>query len=290
MNSMTGYGKGVAERHDRKITIELKSVNHRYLDMCFKLPRGLNFLEECLRKEIQKQISRGHIEIYCVYEDNREGKNKISIDTVAAKQYFDIGIKLQEMGFVNDITASQVLKLPEVLITQDAEDDEQQIKEIALEAAAQALDNLKQMRKNEGRALAKDIRTKLASMQRILNRIKEKAPFVCEEYRVKLKQRITEILKEIEPDETRLLNEVAYFADKSSIDEELTRLFSHIEQGRKILRQKKRGGAPIGFLVQEMNREANTIGSKSNDLFITRNVLELKGEIEKIREQTQNIE
>lgn len=290
MNSMTGYGKGIAQANDRKITIEMKAVNHRYLDMLFKLPRGYNFLEDCIRKEIQKTLSRGHIDIYCSYEDNREGKNQIKIDTIIAKKFQQIGVQLQDMGFVNDITASQVLKMPEVIIMQGAEEDEAIVKEIAVIAANQAITKLAEMRKEEGAALCNDIRIKLDSIETLVGEIQNKTPQVSEDYREKLKTRITEILKEVEFDESRLLNEVAYFADKATIDEEITRLKCHIEQGRKILQQTNPIGRKLDFLVQEMNREVNTIGSKSNDLFITQKVLELKGEVEKIREQVQNLE
>lgn len=290
MNSMTGYGKGIAEGYDRKLTIELKAVNHRYLDLLFKLPRGYNFLEDSIRKEMQKALSRGHVDIYCSYEDNREGKNEIKIDTITAKKFQDIGIQLENMGFLNDITASQVLKMPEVLVLQGAEEDEAVIKELAIIATKEALSKLIDMRKEEGAALAKDIIAKLDGIVILVNDIKSKAPQVSEDYREKLRQRMTEILSDVEVDEARLLNEVAYFADKANIDEELTRLKSHVEQGRKILTLTEPSGRKLDFLVQEMNREVNTIGSKSNDLYITQKVLELKGEIEKIREQVQNIE
>lgn len=290
MKSMTGYAKGIAEQNDRKVTIEMKAVNHRYLDLLFKLPRGFNFLEDTLRKEIQKEISRGHIDIYCNYEDNREGQSIIKVDTSIAKQYQKIGVLLEDIGFMNDMTASQVLKMPEVLTTKGAEDDEEEIKKLAIEATKDAVKALCEMRAIEGNALKRDILQKLERIVELIAEITQKAPTVVEEYRTKLRNRIEEATELANFDEGKLISEVAYFADKASIDEELTRLACHIEQGRKSLEESGAAGRKLDFLVQEMNRETNTIGSKSNDIYITQRVLELKGEIEKIREQVQNIE
>ena len=259
------------------------------LDICFKLPRGLVFGRQ-LRKEIKKWLNRGHIEIFCSYEDNREGASAIKIDPIAAKQYLEISYKLEEMGFVNDMSSSQVLRMPEVLITKGAEDDENIIEELAVEAADKALKELCQMREREGKQLKNDIKIKLDNIEVVLNKISQRAPIVSQENREKLRARIEDALNGIDFDEMRFANEVAYYADRTAIDEEIIRLKSHIAQGRRILEENQMAGRKLDFLVQEMNREVNTIGSKANDLEITNMILELKGEIEKIREQVQNIE
>lgn len=290
MNSMTGYGKGVAEGGQRKLTIEIKSVNHRYLDLLFKLPRGLNYLEDGLRKQIQKTVQRGHLDIYCTYEDNREGKSDVRLDSIVAKEYMSMAAELEKLGFQNDMTASQVMRMPEVLLTKGAEDDEDAIKVLAEQAIFDALDMLSVMRAREGAALAADILKKLDGAESLLAEVKQRAPLVAAEYKTKLAAKITEALAGVQLDEARLLNEVAFFVDRAAVDEEITRLSCHIEQGRKIISENNSAGRKLDFLVQEMNREVNTIGSKSNDLAITQKVLGLKGEIEKIREQVQNIE
>lgn len=290
MKSMTGYGKGIAEGFERKVTVEIKSVNHRYLDLLIKLPRGFAFLEDGLRKLFQNTLNRGHLDVYCSYEDNRENKSTVKVDYSIAKQYSDIGIDLEKMGFVNDITAAQVLRLPDVSCTVGVEDDESIIKELALQAARDALTALTKMRDTEGKILKKDILKKLSAIEKLATEIEGRIPSVAEEHKERLKQRITEALENYEVDQARLLNEVAFFVDRTGIDEELTRLSGHIAHGRNIIKEKTAVGKKLDFLVQEMNREVNTIGSKCNDLLITQRVLLLKSEVEKIREQVQNIE
>jgi uncharacterized protein (TIGR00255 family) len=287
---MTGYGKGVREGGQRKITIEIKSVNHRYLDLLFKLPRGLNFLEDCLRKRVQKTVQRGHIDIYCTYEDNREGKSAVRLDSIVAKEYMAMAAELEKLGFSNDMTASQVMRMPEVLITKGADDDEEAIKALAEQAIDDALSMLCEMRKREGNALAADILKRLDDAENMLAEIKQRAPLVAADFKTRLTAKITEALAGVQYDEARLLNEVAFFVDRAAIDEEITRLSCHFAQGHKIIEENNSAGRKLDFLVQEMNREINTIGSKSNDLAIAQKVIELKGEIEKIREQVQNIE
>lgn len=287
---MTGYGKGIAEGGERKVVIEMKAVNHRYLDLLFKLPKGFAFCEEPLRALMNKRFTRGHFDIYCSYEDCRNNKSKAIVNYGLALQYKEIGEKFAEMGMVNDVTASQVLRLPDVVTTCGEEDDEIIIQGLVLEAASMAVSALEKMREKEGRALKKDILAKLVSIENLTAEVKERTPSVTAEYTQKIKQRITDYLAGIAVDETRLLNEVAFFCDKSSIDEEITRLSGHIEHARCIISEKVPVGKKLDFLVQEMNREVNTIGSKCCDLYITQRVLLLKSEIEKIREQVQNIE
>lgn len=290
MNSMTGYGKGIVETNERKITIEMKSVNHRYLDLQFKIPKSFAFLENDLKNLIKKDVFRGHIDIYLSYEDNRKEKAQVIIDENIALQYKKIGENLKNIGFKNDITASQLLKLPDILETKIVEDNQDEIKNIATKALEVSMDNLLSMRKTEGEMLKNDINIKLLEIQKIVSKVVQRAPLVVQEYKEKLKTRIEECLQQVDFDEARLINEVAYFSDKTSIDEEITRLFGHIEHAKSIIDETGNIGKKLDFLVQEMNREINTIGSKCNDLEISQNVLLLKNEVEKIREQVQNIE
>lgn len=290
MKSMTGYGKGIAEGYDRKITIELRAVNHRFLDIASKLPRALSFCEDTIRKVLNKHFVRGHIDVYCSYEDNREGKSKLILDSVIAQKYQNIGEQLQALGFVNDLTASQILRMPEVLTAQTEDDDEGIIQNLLEVATQSACEKLLEMREMEGNILKKDLIDKFNFIKELTDEIAKRAPQISENYAEKLKVRITESLQNVAYDEARLLNEVAFFVDKSNIDEEITRLKAHVEHGLSILNEDCAIGKKMDFLVQEMNREINTTGSKSNDFVLTEKVLLAKNEVEKIREQVQNIE
>lgn len=290
MKSMTGFGKGVAEGYDRKITVELRSVNHRFLDLSSKFPRMLVCCEDVVRKEISSYLTRGHVDIFVTYEDNRQGKSVIKPDFLAAERYREIAKELVNRGFIDDLTVTSVMKLPEVLDLQAEPDDENVIIELAKEATRLACEKLVAMRETEGAILKKDFLDKIAGLEKLTEEIKERAPIVHKEYAAKLRARIEESLADVAIDESRLLNEVAFFVDKSNIDEELTRLSGHLQHARSIMEEKGPVGKKLDFLVQEMNREVNTTGSKSNDLYITERVLLAKNEVEKIREQVQNIE
>lgn len=290
MRSMTGFGKGVAEKEERKITIEIKSVNHKQLDLSLKTPRLLVFCDEAIRTEIKKRITRGHVDVYCTYEDTRKDKNEISVNLDVAEQYFNAGKSLEKIGIANDLTASQILRMPDVIGVITNDDDENLIIELAKEATIQACENLIIMREKEGANMQKDLAMRLNNLELIVAGIKERAPFVADSHAKKLNQRITEVLDGIEIDQARLLNEVAFFVDKSNVDEELARLSSHIEHGKDLLKSSGDVGKKLDFLVQEINREINTTGSKSNDLIMTEKVLLAKNELEKFREQVQNIE
>jgi uncharacterized protein (TIGR00255 family) len=287
---MTGYGKGIAEGNERKVTIEMKAVNHRALDLIIKLPRGLAFCEDSIRKILSADLHRGHVEVYCNYEDNRLNKEKVTYDKELALKYQQVAKELEIMGFVNDMTVSHVLHMPDVLSTQSEDDDEDIILSLVKDATQKACDNLVAMRMHEGEMLYSDVDSRLNNLQAIVNSIKERAPLVSQFYSEKLHSRIEEILCDIEIDQARLYNEVAFFVDKSNIDEELARLVGHIEHGHNIMAQTGSVGESLDFLGQELMREANTTGSKSNDLELTRLVLDAKNEIKKIREQIQNIE
>lgn len=290
MKSMTGYGKGIAETDERKVTVELRAVNHRFLDIATKLPRILLCCEDAVKKVVSSYATRGHIDVFVNYEDNRQGKSAIKPDLVLAERYVAIGEALSKLGISNDLTVSGVMRLPEVLTLISEEDDEKQIIALTVEATESACRNLVAMREAEGAILKTDMLTKLDEIQRLTAEIEVRAPQVSEEHGKKLRARIQDALDGFEVDEARLLNEIAFFVDKINIDEEITRLKGHIAHGRAIFEEKGPVGKKLDFLVQEMNREVNTTGSKSNDLYITERVLLLKNEVEKLREQVQNIE
>lgn len=290
MKSMTGYGKGIAEGAERKVTVELRAVNHRFLDIASKLPRILVCCEDAIKKVISSRITRGHVDVYVNYEDNRQGKSSIKPDMVLADRYVRIGKALAELGLENDLTVNAVMRLPEVLTLESEPDDETEIVALAEQATAEACDKLVAMRYSEGERLKKDMATKIDEIERLTEEIEKRAPMVAEEHAVKLRARIEESLAGVEIDQARLLNEVSFFIDKANIDEELTRLKGHVAHGREIFGEEGPVGKKLDFLVQEMNREVNTTGSKSNDMYITERVLRLKNEVEKLREQVQNIE
>lgn len=290
MKSMTGYGKGIAEGAERKVTVELRAVNHRFLDIASKLPRILVCCEDAIKKVISSKITRGHVDVYVNYEDNRQGKSSIKPDMVLADRYVRIGKALAELGLENDLTVNAVMRLPEVLTLESEPDDETEIVALAVQATAEACDKLVAMRYSEGERLKKDMATKIDEIERLTEEIEKRAPIVAEEHAVKLRARIEESLAGVEIDQARLLNEVSFFIDKANIDEELTRLKGHVAHGREIFGEEGPVGKKLDFLVQEMNREVNTTGSKSNDMYITERVLLLKNEVEKLREQVQNIE
>ena len=287
--SMTGYGKGVAEKDLRKITVEIKTVNHRFLDLLFKFPRNFQFAETSARAMIGGVLKRGHADVYLNYEDNRVSEG-VNLNEELAAGYKKLGERFAALGITDDLTASALIKVPEMVKQTELDDDEETLLKLISEAAAEALNNLLAMRKAEGERLANDIRLKLDGIAEAVAEIKKRAPEVAKEYSEKLSARISEALSTPEIDDSRLATEVAFFVDRANIDEELTRLTSHIANYREILDEGGAVGKKLDFLTQEANREVNTIGSKCNDLQITRLVLQLKNEIEMVREQIQNLE
>ncbi len=285
MFSMTGYGKGVATRDGLTITVEMKSVNHRFLDLSFKLPRGFQSEEDRLKKCIASKVKRGHIDVYLTYE--KSGEASVSMDKDLVKRYLDMGRELEGMGVANDLTASSVLRLPDVLTTV-AEDDDELKSELVAEASSVAVDNLVAMRATEGSALVQDLTIKIDKLTDLREQALAIAPTVREHYYEVLKKRVSDALKGTEVDEARLLNEVAVYSDKVAVDEELVRLDGHLKHFVELLTTGT--GKSLDFLTQEMGREVNTLGSKSNDLRLTEIVLLMKNEVEKIREQVQNLE
>lgn len=290
MQSMTGYGRGIAEKDGLSITVELKSVNNRYLDISCKLPRQFIFLEDGLRKGLAAKLNRGSINVFVNFEDKRELVKDSFINMSLAKSYADAAKKLSNnFSLENDFTVSNLIRMPEVVTFSDNEDDKL-FSALLNEALNSALKELIKMREAEGNELIKDILKRLEIILEHIKTIKERAPKLAKEFQEKLVLRISDFLKDVAYDEAKLLNEVAYYTDKSNIDEELTRLTSHVLQFKKMCKATEPMGRKMDFIIQEFNREANTICSKSNDLVITNAGLDLKSEIEKIREQVQNLE
>ncbi len=291
MLSMTGYGRGEYKAGGIELTVEIKTVNNRYLDVSVKSPRIFNAQEENIRSVVREKLTRGHADIFISLSDKREREKVLHLDEAAATAYVQSAKRLSELfpEVLNDISVSQVLRFPEVVKSEDASVADDELNAALFAALNAALEKLNAMRAVEGQKLADDMLARMATIESLTDSITKRAPLVVENYRVKLQQKMQKILGETEVDESRLLTEAALFADKSNIDEELTRLRSHIAQFRAICKETL-VGRKLDFLVQEFNRESNTICSKSNDLEITRLGLALKNEIEKIREQVQNVE
>ena len=291
MLSMTGYGKGEYTQEGLEIVCEIKTVNNRYLDVSIKAPRIFVCMEDVIRNIVRKKLTRGHADVFVSVKDKRERETSLSVDLTLASSYVKAAKELKSAfpDVQDDFTLSSLLRYPDVLKQEDAQTlDEDLINglQTALEAA---LDKLNDMRKVEGEKLKEDMLSRLSTIETLVVEISERAPLIQKEYREKIENRVREYLGEATVDEGRLLNEVAVFADRTNIDEELTRLRSHISQFKSIC-EEGIVGRKLDFLVQEFNREANTTCSKSNDVTITRAGLALKNEIEKIREQVQNLE
>ena len=291
ISSMTGFGRARVASDGREITIELKSVNHRYLDLAFRMPRHIGFIEDVLRQLLTEQLSRGHVDIFVNYRNTRTDARTVVIDEALMGAYLSAARKAAaQYELRDDITLSAAMRFPDVTDVIEAEEDRDAVAALAREVALRAVTAMKRMRAGEGERLCNDLLNRVTTVESIAGKIDVRAPFVVEEYRTKLSERIESMLGGVEVDRTRLATEVALFADKASINEELVRLASHITEMRKVLGADEAAGRRLDFIVQEMNREFNTIGSKANDAEITSLVIAGKGEIEKIREQVQNIE
>ena len=293
MKSMTGYGRGECTMYERKFTVEIKAVNHRYNDITVKLPRAIMGFEDEIKKAISKKVFRGKLDVFVNFESFSQEDVNISVNEPLAKSYTETLRKLKsDLQLEGDVTIEMVSKFPDV-ITVDKnisnENTENEIRECLMKAVEDATDAFVAMREVEGETLKKNIIEKVAFVNDALQKIEERAPFVSKDYRARLEAKLAD-LDEIQVDESRLLTEVMLFADKACIDEEITRLHSHISQMYSIVEESVPVGRKLDFLVQEMNRETNTIGSKSNDILITNHDADIKSEIEKIREQIQNIE
>ena len=291
IKSMTGYGRAQAAVDGLNITVELKSVNNRYFDFSSRIPRNYGFLEEKLKKLFMASLSRGKFECYVTVEALEESDTVIEVNKPLLKSYLDAYRTIEaEFGIENDIGVSDVVKVPDVLLVRKQAADEEKIWNAVSEVASQALDSFIAMRLAEGERLAEDISSRLDLLLESVAYVEERSPETVKEYNEKLIARINELIADAHIDEQRILTEAAIFADKVAVAEETVRLRSHIDQMRLFLKSEEAIGKKMDFLVQEMNREANTIGSKASDVGIAGKVVNIKAEIEKIREQVQNIE
>ena len=293
MKSMTGYGRGECTLYNRKFVVEIKAVNHRYNDITIKMPRTMLAFEDAIKKAITSKVFRGKIDVYVNFESFSEDDVNITVNDNIAKGYISaLNGLIDKFGIEDNITLDLVAKFPD-LITVDkgitSEEAGNEIYECLMNATNEAVDNFVAMRTKEGEALKNNILEKLDTILDAVNKINTRAPEVAKDYRKRLEDKLNE-LDEIQADESRILTEVLIFSDKACIDEEITRLYSHINQMKSIVMETVPVGRKLDFLIQEMNREVNTIGSKSNDLEITNIIVDTKSEIEKIREQIQNIE
>ncbi len=291
MLSMTGYGRGEYKEGGIELTVEIKTVNNRYLDVSVKSPRIFIACEDVIRSAVREKLTRGHADVFISLSDKREKQRTLYLDEGTANAYADAARRVHALfpDAENDFSVSAILRYPDVIKAEEsnaADDECMKALDIALNAA---LDKLNIMRETEGQKLAFDMLSRVETIEEQVNAVEKRAPLVAENYREKLEAKMKKLLDGVEVDEGRLLTEVALFSDKSNIDEELTRLHSHISQFREICKERL-VGRKLDFLVQEFNRETNTICSKSNDIEITRTALAMKNEIEKIREQVQNVE
>lgn len=290
MHSMTGYGRCQIERDGRTMTVEVKSVNHRFLDVSFRLARHLMFLDDAVRKGVSARLARGHVDVFVNYENHREDAREVRVDTALAAAYQRAMNELSAaLGVEANVSLQEFARMPDVLTVQESAEDQDAVRALFEETLSGALDALILMRAQEGESMKRDILDKISRIEEIREAVSVRAPLVVDDYRVKLKERIA-AMTEGEVDEARLLTEIAIFADRAAIDEELVRLLSHTAQIRKTAELAEPVGRKLDFLVQELNREVNTIGSKAMDAEIAQYVVQAKGEIEKLREQVQNIE
>ena len=290
VKSMTGYGKSSLSIDTREYQVEIKSVNHKYIDTNIKMPRIISYLEEDIRKIITSKLKRGKIDIFISFENYSKDGNDIQINSNLAKMYIQNLKKLAEEESISaNIEVTEITKLPDVL-TIKSNIDENQIKLELLQTVEEAINNLITMRQSEGERISRDILLKISQIEEKKQEIFMLSTGLIDEYVVKLEARIKEILKTEEVDKSRLMQEVVIYADKCSVEEEITRLTSHIEQLRNLINSNEPNGKKMDFIIQEMNRETNTIGSKANNLEITNRVVDIKTILEDIREQIQNIE
>ena len=290
IKSMTGFGRAKFEQNGREYTVEIKSVNHKYSDISIKMPRTISYLEEKVKKEISKAISRGKVDVSITLENNSEIGKSVRLNTELAKEYVkELRRLCDEARLEENISATEIVKLPEVLKLQSNEEDETIEKEL-IQTVTLATNNFVDMRQKEGVSIAEDLKKRIKKIDEQISKISEYSTGLVEEYVVKLEERIKELLKTDIIDEARLAQEVVIYSDKCSVEEELTRLKSYVKQFLELLETDEPCGKKLDFIIQEMNRETNTIGSKSGSLDITNLVIEIKTEIENVREQIQNIE
>ncbi len=292
MKSMTGYGRGVASHNNRTVSVELKSVNNRFSEISCKLPKALMYLDDTVQKRIKSVVSRGSLDVYLTYENLSESSKKLTVDKNLANEYALVAKTLRtEFRLEDDFGVTAMIRTPEVVTVSVPEDDREEVLSLAVLATDEALVKLDEMRKTEGEAIKADLLKLIKNLSEYLAKAKARAPLVVVDYKAGLIKRNKELLDGYEADESKVINEVAFFADKADINEEIQRLGSHIDQFVSICKEDNAPqGRRLDFLSQEMVREVNTMGSKSNDITLTGYVVAMKNEVEKIKEQIRNVE
>ncbi|MFI3313259.1 MAG: YicC/YloC family endoribonuclease [Eubacteriales bacterium] len=291
IKSMTGYGRGTYHGEGREVTVEIRSVNNRYLDCNVKMPRVFSFAEDGVKQKIKKSITRGKVDVYITMGGEETEGVKVTLNRPVLEGYLAaMNAIAEEYGVRNDVSVTALTRLPDVLQVEKPEADEDQIKADIFAAVDMALKAYDQMRCTEGQALEADLRSRADHILEMTRLVEERSPITVQEYRNRLTAKMQEVLDKTSIDESRILTEAAIYSDKIAVDEETVRLRSHLGQLDAMLSSGGAIGRKLDFLLQELNRESNTIGSKCNDLELSRVVVEIKSELEKIREQTQNIE
>ncbi len=291
IKSMTGFGRGHQVLNGRDITVEIRAVNHRYYEFSSRLPRSLGYVEDKLKTLLQGRISRGKVEVSVLINNVEAADEKITINHEIVKEYIDAMRSVKdEFGLMDDLSLSNILRIPDAFTVVKTETDEEQLWEDIRSTAEEALEHFISMRENEGERMKQDVLSRLAKIEEWVGVVETRSPMVVEDYRKRLYDKMCEVLSSTNIDENRILMEAGIFSEKTAVDEETVRLRSHIAQFRGMLESGEPVGRKLDFLVQEMNRETNTIGSKVQDIEVTRIVVDQKSEIEKIREQIQNIE
>ena len=291
VKSMTGYGRARQERNGRNITVEVRSVNNRYLDCTVKMPRAYIFAEDAMKALVQKYISRGKVDVFVTVDAVTADQTVVQVNEPLARSYYQALSRLREMfSLADELSASTLARFPDVLAVTKAEVDLEMISADICAVLEEALTAHRQMRSVEGEKLFSDIAGRADTIESVVAKVEERSPQTVSEYRARLEAKMREVLQSTTIDESRILTEAAIFADKIAVDEETVRLRSHLSQLRTMLSGDEPVGRKLDFLIQEVNRECNTIGSKCNDLTIARDVVNMKAEVEKIREQVQNIE
>lgn len=291
IKSMTGFGRCEISEGTKKITVEMKSVNHRYLDVTVKMPKKLNYFDSAIRNILKEYIQRGKVDVFVSYENLNEGEEVLTYNQGIAAQYMEYFRRMgDEFGLADDVTVSVLARCPEVFVMEEQKENEEEIWNILQRAVKGACEKFVEARVREGEVLKADMILKLDRMLTLVSAVEKRSPLVISEYRQKLEAKVRELLADAQLDEGRIATEVTIFADKICVDEELVRLKSHVEATKAALEAGGGIGRKLDFIAQEMNREANTTLSKANDLEISSLAIELKTEIEKVREQIQNIE
>ena len=291
VKSMTGYGRAVQTVNGREFTVEVRSVNNRYLDCSVKLPRLLSFAEEAVKQAVKNTVSRGKVEVYVSLRADGADAGTVTLNKSLAAAYADaMHTMAQELGLRDDVSVSLISRMPEVFTVEKPETDEEQLQADLMSVVAVALNGYDAMRTREGEALERDLRSRGETILNLVAQVEAGSAQTVVDYRARLENKIREVLANTALDEARILTEAAIFADKVAVDEETVRLRSHLSQMNTMLTAGGAVGRKLDFLLQEMNREANTIGSKCCDLRLARVVVDIKAELEKIREQTQNLE